>query len=236
MRLRSWPCPPCDGIVAWSPANCDCASPCRRAHSRAAIRKPCRRCAKIGGARRFCHRAPSLYQPTCKPGSVGRDTDVPRVTAIPLGRRSPGASSNLPGRQDPDRSRDCSRAVPIRSCSRWGLPCRRRCRRRGALLPHLFTLAATIRYVPRRFVLCGTVPEASPREGLGSAGRYPAPLIRGARTFLPGGLSALAGAAVRPTDALGMGTLRPSVKGGASHCLTVCGRPSMRANLRMQGL
>jgi len=34
------------------------------------------------------------------------------------------------------------RAVPIRSCSRWGLPCRRRYRRRGALLPHHFTLAA----------------------------------------------------------------------------------------------
>jgi len=40
------------------------------------------------------------------------------------------------------------RAVPIRSCSRWGLPCRRRCRRRGALLPHLFTLAAV--YATRR--------------------------------------------------------------------------------------
>jgi len=35
-----------------------------------------------------------------------------------------------------------SRAVPIRSCSRWGLPCRLRCRRRGALLPHRFTLTA----------------------------------------------------------------------------------------------
>ncbi len=33
-------------------------------------------------------------------------------------------------------------AVPIRSCSRWGLPCRPRCRGRGALLPHPFTLAA----------------------------------------------------------------------------------------------
>ena len=31
-------------------------------------------------------------------------------------------------------------AVPIWSCSRWGLPCRRRYRPRGALLPHLFTL------------------------------------------------------------------------------------------------
>ena len=34
-----------------------------------------------------------------------------------------------------------TRAAPIRSCSRWGLPCRLRCRTRGALLPHRFTLA-----------------------------------------------------------------------------------------------
>jgi len=33
-------------------------------------------------------------------------------------------------------------AVPIRFCSRWGLPCRSRCRKRGALLPHRFTLTA----------------------------------------------------------------------------------------------
>ena len=32
------------------------------------------------------------------------------------------------------------RVVPIRSCSRWGLPCRRRCRKRGGLLPRRFTL------------------------------------------------------------------------------------------------
>ena len=45
--------------------------------------------------------APSpLNQPACKPGSVRRCCH--RVTAIPLGRRLPGASSNLPGRQDPD--------------------------------------------------------------------------------------------------------------------------------------
>src|SRR5207249_3218321 len=31
-------------------------------------------------------------------------------------------------------------AVPIRSCSRWGLPCRLHCCTRGALLPHRFTL------------------------------------------------------------------------------------------------
>jgi hypothetical protein len=32
------------------------------------------------------------------------------------------------------------------------------------------------------------------------AGRYPAPCVRGARTFLPGALSSVAGAAVQPTD------------------------------------
>ena len=36
--------------------------------------------------------------------------------------------------------RKCAITVPIGSCSRWGLPCRRRRRRRGALLPHPFTL------------------------------------------------------------------------------------------------
>ncbi len=32
------------------------------------------------------------------------------------------------------------RTVPIRSCSRWGLPCRSCCQSRGGLLPHPFTL------------------------------------------------------------------------------------------------
>ena len=106
------------------------------------------------------------------------------------------------------RSRDCSRAVPIRSCSRWGLPCRLRCRRRGALLPHPFTLTAAIRYAPRRYAFCCTFPETCPREGTYSAGRYPAPYIRGARTFLPGDLSVPAGAAVRPTDMVRDGDVR----------------------------
>src|SRR5271170_7380130 len=136
------------------------------------------------------------------------------VTAIPLGRRLPDASSNLPGRPDLDTDPKTLsrfharvlRAVPIRSCSRWGLPCRRRCRRRGALLPHLFTLTAGIRNAPRRYVLCGTFPRLAP------AGRYPAPLVHGARTFLPGNLSV---SPERPSDRLtgtGMGRSRPGVK------------------------
>jgi len=102
----------------------------------------------LAGARQFSRRAP-LYQPACKPGSVRRR--IRRVTTIPLWRRLPGASSNLPGRLIADirsgTSFACAkqtRAVPIRSCSRWGLPCRFRCRKRGALLPHRFTLAVTL--------------------------------------------------------------------------------------------
>ncbi len=49
-----------------------------------------------------------------------------------------------------------------------------------------------------RFVFCGTVPGVAP------AGRYPAPYVDGARTFLSSHLSAIAGAAVRPTDGAGM--------------------------------
>lgn len=33
-----------------------------------------------------------------------------------------------------------TRVIPIRSCSRWGLPCRSCCQSRGGLLPHPFTL------------------------------------------------------------------------------------------------
>ena len=38
-------------------------------------------------------------------------------------------------------------AFPIRSCSRWGLPCHARHRARGALLPHPFTLTGRPRGV-----------------------------------------------------------------------------------------
>ena len=54
---------------------------------------------------------------------------------IHLGRTSPYVSSDLPeGWHGPHHR------LPIWSCSRWGLPCHRCCHRRGALLPHHFTL------------------------------------------------------------------------------------------------
>src|SRR3981081_4538813 len=63
----------------------------------------------------------------------------------------------------------------------------------------------------RRFVLCGTFPGVAP------AGRYPAPYVDGARTFLPGRLSAVAGAAVRPTDRVGMEVQCRGVKINEGH-------------------
>ena len=59
----------------------------------------------------------------------------------------------------------------------------------------------------KRFVLCGTFPGVAP------AGRYPAPYVDGARTFLPRSLSTVAGAAVRPTDVIRMGAHARRVKG-----------------------
>ena len=60
-------------------------------------------------------------------------TPVARRLAQPT--RTPGLETGLgPGIASK------ARAVPIRSCSRWGLPCRPCCQRRGGLLPHPFTL------------------------------------------------------------------------------------------------
>lgn len=55
----------------------------------------------------------------------------------PVARRSLAANPDLLGPKQPC---DCSRAVPIWHCSRWGLPCRPCCQVRGGLLPHRFTL------------------------------------------------------------------------------------------------
>jgi len=79
------------------------------------------------------------------------------------------ASSNLPGRRAWHRpasfslSRTARVAVPIRFCSRCGLPCRFRCRTRGALLPHLFTLAPSEEEAVRSLWHC---PWGRPRRML----------------------------------------------------------------------
>src|SRR5215470_11818017 len=81
-------------------------------------------------------------------------------------------------------------------------------------------LPRLIHNAPRRFVLCGTVPETCARlRGTSFAGRYPAPNVHGARTFLPGDLSVPAGAAVRPTDAYRVGVRPPAVKSLADNSI-----------------
>ena len=126
-----------------------------------------------------------MRQTVCKPGSVPccpmrNGTAWGRPFLWDVRRRTPRAiyPDDGPKAGLPAVSR--RRVVPIRSCSWRGLPCQRRRRRRGALLPHPFTLAAPWpeSQVVRRFAFCGAFPGVAP------AGRCPAPCLRGARTFL----------------------------------------------------
>ena len=152
----------------------------------------------------------SIHQLACKPGSVRRLAPSRRPFLWDVRCRTPRAT--YPGGWPGNRPELTLRAAPIRSCSRWGLPCRSRCRDRGGLLPHPFTLARRRTASPcglaapgarqregGRFAFCGTFPGVAP------AGRYPAPCFHGARTFLPGGLSTLAGAAVQPAGSREIG-------------------------------
>ena len=159
------------------------------------------------GARRSPVERPVSRQPACKPGSVGRKANrALRATAIPLERRLPGVSSNLPGRPIRTSIRGLLPVPPLFGLAPGGV-CRAASVAGGAVRS-----CRTVSPLPRDFhpeavcVFCGTFPGVTP------AGRYPAPHVHGARTFLPGELSVLAGAAVRPTDRLGMGTRPGPVK------------------------
>jgi hypothetical protein len=89
-------------------------------------------------------------QTACKPGSVRPRRLAPEGVGRPFlwdahccapRATNPGDGAETPLRRGAGRGPRDSPAAPIRSCSRWGLPCRPRCRGRGALLPHRFTLA-----------------------------------------------------------------------------------------------
>ena len=124
---------------------------------------------------------------------------VSRVLSPPGGGRWPflwDARYRAPRATDPGDDAEtplpvARRAAPIWSCSRWGLPCRSRCRSRGGLLPHRFTLA----------------DPASRTGGLFSValslGSPPPDVIRH-RVSVEPGLSSPAGyppsAAIRPSD------------------------------------
>lgn len=89
-----------------------------------------------------------------KPGSVSHKHE--RMT-IHLGVLLPTPSCDIPedGCMNTDAliSKAC---LPILSCSRWGLPCHLRYRRRGALLPHHFTLTCAV--LPRPSAVMLSVP------------------------------------------------------------------------------
>ena len=75
-------------------------------------------------------------QSVCKPGSVSGfpPDDHSSGTAVAGRLMQPTRTTS------PKTGRAYARVVPIRSCSRWGLPCQSRCRACGGLLHHLFTL------------------------------------------------------------------------------------------------
>jgi hypothetical protein len=155
--------------------------------------------AETGGGPAGVPPSPLSDQTACKPGSVGRGLASPRdghSSATPVARRL----------QQPTRTaRSGHRSRPARS--------------RGQVAPSLFGLAPggvcpaadvaagavrsyrTISPLPADAVATtGGLFSVALSLGLMPAGRYPAPHVHGARTFLPVRLSALARAAVQPTD------------------------------------
>ena len=153
------------------------------------------------------------HQPACKPGSVGHR---------PLARtiRDGHSSGTTFARCLEQPTRTASLTSPCGVIAFANCP---PCRPYSVLLPVWFAMpvplpdprcALTAPFHPycpalaggERFVLCGTVPGVAP------AGRYPAPYVDGARTFLSRSLSTVAGAAVQPTDGLGMGAPSGCVK------------------------
>ena len=114
------------------------------------------------GARRPVSRV--LSAPLPARGDHSSGTRIAARLARPTratGRECPrvGGAGIAPGSRSP--------AAPIRSCSRWGLPCRPRRRGRGALLPHRFTLAGG-RVAPLAPAVCSLwhFPWGRPRRPL----------------------------------------------------------------------
>ena len=93
------------------------------------------------GSPQGSRRAHSIeHQLACKPGSVwsclrdGHSSGTPIAGRLEQPTRMAGLETGL------QAGFLHLPAIPIWSCTGWGLPCRRRYRSRGALLPHRFTL------------------------------------------------------------------------------------------------
>jgi len=144
------------------------------------------------------HRAPLSYQTAYKPGSVRSAAETANVTAIHLARRLPDASSNLPewltwtGPAPED-------ATPFLFGLAPGGVCRAATVAGSAVRSYRTVSPLPRRYATRRGGLFSVALSLRPTLKADPAGRYPAPLVHGARTFLPGRLSALARSG-RPAD------------------------------------
>ena len=172
-------------------------------------------CPRInGGARRDLPTGPLIDQPACKPGSVGRGASPARdghSSGTPVARRL-----EQPTRTAGPGHRSGNLAVPAPSLFGFAPGgVYRAVSVAGNAVRSYRTVSPLPARLPSRrceigaggrFVFCGTVPGVAP------AGPYPAPHVHGARTFLPGSLSASTGAAVRPTDDHKLGALDRGVK------------------------
>ena len=76
---------------------------------------------------------------------------------------NPNGEAGMPLPRPPEGG---AAAVPIRSCSRWGLPCRPCCQGRGALLPHRFALPRGSRTLARAVCFLWHCPWGRPRRRL----------------------------------------------------------------------
>ena len=167
---------------------------------------------KLGGRPTGFRRAPLVSrQPAYKPGSGGPANGVRRrdghSSGTPVTRRlkQPTRTAGSGHRSRSSLARVSHRPYSVLLPVGFAVP--------PALPPARCALTAPFhpcrgkRNAPRRSVLCGTFP------GLAPAGCYPAPLVHGARTFLPGNLSV---PPERPSGRLtgrGMGAPGVAVKG-----------------------
>ena len=120
--------------------------------SRNACAEPAQR-----GAHERLHGVIKGGEPADKPGSVGGSHSSARRVAAPLKR--PTRRHVRTTRRGLDAA-----GLPIRSCSGRGLPCHRCYQRRGALLPHHFTLTGSLRLLGR-YIFCGTFRRLAPPRG-----------------------------------------------------------------------
>ena len=156
-----------------------------------------------------------LYGRSSSPRRDGHSSGTPVAGRLEQPTRATGPTDRPCGARAP-------RIAPIRFCSRRGLPCRRRCRRRGALLPHPFTLAPPD-LSARAAAVCflWRFPWGRPRRTLSGAVSVWSP------DFPP-----LRAAAVRPTGALGIGGAHGGGQGEKRRALS----PSSRASLSARRL